>query len=163
MNGRRRDGVPGEPPVISDAEAQELRRRISARQDISLEESRALERWDDLQPDPRTWFDKGPVRAFIRGTVTGRVRRDRVAMERIWLRSEELCARLVGMNLDDATDTARREGYQVREVSHRNGITAAHAICGMRALAVSAGGWAPLDRDHVMALRDARREGKMVT
>jgi hypothetical protein len=39
-------------------------------------------------------------------------------------RGNELCDQLVSLPLDDATAIARGEGFVVREVSHRNGVTA---------------------------------------
>ena len=121
------DTLPGDEWVMTDAEVAALRVRSAAFEDISLEESNALMRWQDLQPDTRKWYDKGPVRAYIRNTMTGRFKGGKEAMRQWAHRGQELCEQLVGLPLDDATEIAKYEGFVVREVSHRNGVTAVTA------------------------------------
>jgi len=60
----------------------------------------------------------------VRNTLTGRFKGDNEAIRQSERRGNMLCERLVGLQLDDATEIARGEGFVVREVSHRNGITA---------------------------------------
>lgn len=127
MDDPRNDAAGAEEWVMTDAEVEALYARERAGEDISLEESLALERWQDLQPDTRKWYDKGPVRASIGNKMTGRFEGVKEATTQWEQRGKKLCEQLVGLPLDDATEIAKHEGFVVREVSHRNGITAVTA------------------------------------